>query len=106
MGEVGEENHPSCRNSKQPRRLDLICIGRKDSAARGGGWSALSEAVCPAALPERTVWGPLAPPPHNPQVFDLERQERPLPLMCVCPVDTTLKTLLQAGANSNCVTFF
>lgn len=42
---------------------------------QGGGWNALSEAACPAALPERTVWGPPAPR-FNPQVFDLERQER------------------------------
>lgn len=54
---------PPAGIQSSPRRPDLICIARKDSVAWGGSWSVLSEAVCPAALPERTVWGPPAPPP-------------------------------------------
>lgn len=62
-GEQREENHPSCRNSKQLLSPGFNLHSGNDSVARGGGWSALSEAACPAALPERTVWGPPAPLP-------------------------------------------
>ena len=82
-----EEDHPSCRNSKQPPSpgFNLHWEEARRAPGSGGGWSVLSEA---RQLCQGGQSGGHLPPPSG----------RPLPLMCVCPVDTTLKTrLLQAG---------
>lgn len=77
--------------------LDSICIwGMIVQPSHCSGWRALSEAACPVTLPERTVWGPPGPV-FNPAVFYLDHR---LPLMCICPVDTTLKSLLQEALPS------
>lgn len=79
-----EAAEPSCRNSQQP---GFNVYGERHPSAR----SALSEAAGPGTSAREDRLGATCPA-FNPAVSHLDHG---LPLMCVCPVDTTLKRLLQ-----------